>query len=121
MGLGGRFGSGRQWLSWISLEDIAGAFLHALTDDDLQGPVNAVAPNPVTNAEFTATLARVLHRPAVVHVPAFAPRLVLGEFADEVLLVSQRARPARLQETGYRFQFPELEPALRHTLGRGSG
>jgi uncharacterized protein len=121
MGLGGRFGSGRQWLSWISLDDIAGAYLHALTSDDLHGPVNAVAPNPVTNAEFTATLARVLHRPAVVHVPAFAPRLALGEFADEMLLVSQRARPARLQETGYRFQFPELEPALRHTLGRGSG
>jgi uncharacterized protein len=121
MGLGGRFGSGRQWLSWISLDDIAGAHLHALTSDDLHGPVNAVAPNPVTNAEFTATLARVLHRPAVVHVPAFAPRLALGEFADEMLLVSQRARPARLQETGYRFQFPELEPALRHTLGRGSG
>ena len=121
MGLGGRFGSGRQWLSWISLDDIAGAYLHALTSGDLQGPVNVVAPNPVTNAEFTATLARVLHRPAVVHVPAFAPRLALGEFADEMLLVSQRARPARLQETGYRFQFPELEPALRHTLGRGSG
>jgi uncharacterized protein (TIGR01777 family) len=121
MGLGGRFGSGRQWLSWISLDDVAGAYLHALTSDHLHGPVNAVAPNPVTNAEFTATLARVLHRPAVVHVPAFAPRLALGEFADEMLLVSQRARPARLQETGYRFQFPELEPALRHTLGRGSG
>jgi uncharacterized protein len=118
LGLGGRFGSGRQWLSWISLDDIAGAYLHALTRDDLDGPVNAVAPHPVTNAQFTATLARVLRRPAVLHVPAFAPRLALGEFADEMLLVSQRARPARLQETGYRFQFPDLEPALRHTLGR---
>ena len=119
LGLGGRFGSGRQWLSWISLDDVAGAYLHALTRDDLDGPVNAVAPNPVTNAEFTATLARVLRRPAVLHVPAFAPRLALGEFADEMLLVSQRAHPARLLETGYRFRFPELEPALRHTLGRG--
>jgi uncharacterized protein (TIGR01777 family) len=118
MGLGGRFGSGRQWLSWISLDDAAGAYVHALTRDDLHGPVNAVAPNPVTNAEFTATLARVLHRPAVAHVPAFAARLALGELADELLLVSQRARPARLQETGYRFRFPELEPALRDTLGR---
>jgi uncharacterized protein len=118
LGLGGRFGSGRQWLSWISLEDIAGAYLHALTRDDLEGPVNAVAPNPVTNAEFTATLARVVRRPAVLHVPAFAPRLALGEFADEMLLVSQRARPVRLQQTGYRFRFPELEPALRHTLQR---
>ena len=119
LGLGGRFGSGRQWLSWIALDDIAGAYLHALTRDDLAGPVNAAAPNPVTNAEFTTTLARVLHRPAVLHVPAFAPRLVLGEFADEMLFTSIRARPARLQATGYRFRFPELEPALRHTLGRG--
>ena len=119
LGIGGRLGSGRQWLSWISLDDIAGAYLHALTREDLDGPVNAVAPNPVTNAEFTATLARVLRRPAVLHVPAFGPRLVLGEAADELLFVSQRARPARLQATGYRFQFPELEPALRHTLGRG--
>ena len=119
LGIGGRLGSGRQWLSWISLDDIAGAYLHALTREDLDGPVNAVAPNPVTNAEFTATLARILHRPAVLHVPAFGPRLVLGEAADELLFVSQRARPARLQATGYRFQLPELEPALRHTLGRG--
>jgi uncharacterized protein (TIGR01777 family) len=119
LGVGGRFGSGRQWLSWIALDDITGAYLHALTHDDLAGPVNNVAPNPVTNAEFTATLARVLRRPAVLHVPAFAPRLVLGEFADEMLFTSIRARPARLQATGYRFRFPELEPALRHTLGRG--
>jgi uncharacterized protein len=119
LGAGGRFGSGRQWLSWVALDDITGAYLHALTHDDLAGPVNAVAPNPVTNAEFTATLARVLRRPAVLHVPAFAPRLVLGEFADEMLFTSMRIRPVRLLETGYRFRFPELEPALRHTLGRG--
>jgi uncharacterized protein len=119
LGVGGRFGSGRQWLSWIALDDIAGAYLHALAREDLDGPVNAVAPNPVSNAEFTATLARILHRPAVLHVPAFAPRLVLGEFADEMLFSSMRIRPARLQATGYRFRFPELEPALRHTLGRG--
>jgi uncharacterized protein (TIGR01777 family) len=118
LGLGGRFGSGRQWLSWIALDDIAGAYLHALTRDDLDGPVNAAAPNPVTNAEFTATLARVLRRPAVLHVPAFAPKLVLGEFADEMLFASIRVRPARLLETGFRFRFPELEAALRHTLGR---
>jgi len=117
-GLGGRLGSGRQWLSWISLDDIAGAYVHALAHQDLEGAVNAVAPNPVTNAEFTATLARVLRRPALLHVPKFGPRLVLGEFTDEVLFFSQRARPARLEATGYRFRFPELEPALRHTLGR---
>ena len=118
LGFGGRFGSGRQWLSWIALDDIVGAYLHALTNGDLAGPVNTTAPNPVTNAEFTTTLARVLHRPAVLHVPAVAPKLVLGEFADEMLFASIRAQPARLLETGYRFRFPELEPALRHTLGR---
>jgi len=118
MGVGGRFGSGRQWLSWTSLDDITGAYLHALANDDLAGPVNAVAPNPVTNAEFTATLARVLHRVAVLNVPAFAPKLALGEFADEMLFSSMRIRPTRLLETGYQFRFPELEPALRHTLNR---
>jgi uncharacterized protein len=117
-GLGGRLGSGRQWLSWISLDDIAGAYLHALTHDELEGPVNAVAPDPVTNAEFTRILARVLGRPAFLHVPAIAPRLVLGEVADELLFTSLRARPARLLETGYTFEFPDLETTLRHTLGR---
>jgi uncharacterized protein (TIGR01777 family) len=117
-GLGGRLGSGRQWLSWISLDDIAGAYLHALTHDELEGPVNAVAPYPVTNAEFTKILARVLGRPAFLHVPAIAPKLVLGELADELLFTSLRARPARLQETGYSFEFPDLEATLRHTLGR---
>jgi len=117
-GLGGRLGSGRQWLSWISLDDIAGAYLHALTHDELEGPVNAVAPDPVTNAEFTRILARVLGRPAFLHVPAIAPKLVLGELADELLFTSLRARPARLLETGYTFEFPDLETTLRHTLSR---
>ena len=117
-GLGGRLGSGRQWLSWISLDDIAGAYLHSLTHDDLEGPVNAVAPDPVTNAEFTRILARVLGRPAFLHVPAIAPKLVLGEVADELLFTSLRARPARLLETGYTFELPDLETTLRHTLGR---
>ena len=118
LGLGGRLGSGRQWLSWTALGDIVGAYLHALTHDELDGPVNNAAPNPVTNAEFTATLARVLHRPALLPIPEFGPKLVLGETADEFLFVSQRAHPLRLLETGYQFQFPELEPALRHTLKR---
>jgi len=117
-GLGGRLGSGRQWLSWISLDDIAGAYLHALTHDDLEGPVNAVAPDPVTNAEFTRILARVLGRPAFLHVPAIAPKLVLGEVADELLFTSLRVRPARLLETGYTFELPDLETTLRHTMGR---
>jgi uncharacterized protein (TIGR01777 family) len=117
-GLGGRVGSGRQWLSWISLDDITGAYLHALTHEDLAGPVNATSPNPVTNAEFTEVLARVLGRPAFLHVPAIAPRLVLGELADELLSTSIRARPARLLEMGFRFERPDLETTLRHTLGR---
>jgi uncharacterized protein len=117
-GLGGRLGSGRQWLSWISLDDIAGAYLHALNHDELEGPVNAVSPYPVTNAEFTRVLARVLGRPAFLHVPAIAPKLVLGELADELLFTSLRARPARLLETGYAFELPDLEATLRHTLGR---
>jgi uncharacterized protein (TIGR01777 family) len=117
-GLGGRLGSGRQWLSWISLHDIARAYLHALTHEDLAGPVNATSPNPVTNAEFTRVLARVLGRPAFFHVPAIAPRLALGELAEELLFTSIRARPARLLETGYTFGSPDLETTLRHTLGR---
>jgi uncharacterized protein (TIGR01777 family) len=117
-GLGGRIGSGRQWLSWISLDDIVAAYLHALADEDLAGPVNATSPNPVTNAEFTEVLARVLGRPAFLHVPAIAPKLVLGELADELLLTSLRARPARLLEAGFRFELPDLEATLRHTLGR---
>jgi len=118
LGLGGRLGSGRQWLSWTSLDDIVGAYVHALTHDELDGPVNNVAPNPVTNAEFTTTLARVLHRPPLLPIPEFGPRLVLGETADEFLFVSQRAHPVRLLETGFQFRFPELEAALRHTLNR---
>jgi uncharacterized protein (TIGR01777 family) len=121
LGLGGRLGSGRQWLAWTSLDDIAGAYLHALTHDELDGPVNNVAPNPVTNAEFTATLARVLRRPALLPVPELGPKLVLGQAGEEFLFYSQRAHPVRLLETGYRFQFPDLEPALRHTLGRPRG
>jgi len=118
LGLGGRLGSGRQWLSWISRDDIARAYLHAVAHDELEGPVNAVSPDPVTNAEFTRVLARVLGRPAFLHVPAIAPRLVLGEVADELLFTSMRARPARLLESGFRFQLPDLEATLRHTLGR---
>jgi uncharacterized protein len=117
-GLGGRLGSGRQWLSWISLDDIASAYLHALTHEDLVGPVNATSPNPVTNAEFTKILARVLGRPAFLRVPAIASKLVLGELADKLLFTSLRARPARLLETGYTFESPDLETTLRHTLGR---
>ena len=118
LGLGGRFGSGRQWWSWIALDDSVGLYRHALLTDDLEGPVNGTAPNPVTNATYTATLARVLRRPALLPVPAFAPRLLVGGLVDELVFASQRVRPAAALASGYTFRFPDLEPALRHVLRR---
>jgi uncharacterized protein (TIGR01777 family) len=117
LGLGGRLGSGRQWVSWISLGDALRAVEHALADDALAGAANAAAPNPVKNAELTKALARVLRRPAILPVPVPVLRLVLGELAGE-LLASIRASPERLAETGFEFADPELEPALRRLLGR---
>ncbi|HEV8652100.1 MAG TPA: TIGR01777 family oxidoreductase [Actinomycetes bacterium] len=118
LGLGGRFGSGRQWWSWVSLDDVLGIYRHALVTDGLEGTVNATAPNPVTNAEFTATLARVLGRPALAPVPRLGPRLVLGEMAEELLFYSIRVQPEATLASGYTFRWPELEPALRHLLNR---
>jgi uncharacterized protein len=112
LGLGGKIGSGRQWWSWIALQDIVGIILHALKTSSLQGPVNAVAPNPATNAEFTKTLGTALSRPTIFPMPAFAARLALGEMADELLLASQRVEPAKLKASGYVFQHPELHAAL---------
>jgi uncharacterized protein (TIGR01777 family) len=115
-GLGGNMGDGRQWWSWIDIQDWVGAVHHVLKNDLLQGPVNAVAPNPVTNAEFTKTLASVLSRPAIFPVPAFAARLAFGQMADELLLASQRVEPAKLINSGYLFQFSELRKALEAIL-----
>ena len=119
LGLGGVIGDGAQWMSWIALADLIGAIHHALATEPLHGPVNAVAPTPVTNAEFTRTLGRVLGRPTtILRVPAFAARLAFGgEMADELLLTSQRVMPARLQASGFTFRHPTLEGALRHELG----
>jgi NAD dependent epimerase/dehydratase family enzyme len=103
-------------MSWIALDDVIGAFRHVLATETLRGPINAVAPTPVTNAEFTRTLARVLHRPTLLPMPASALRLVLGEMA-ELLLSSQRVTPSRLQASGYTFRHPTLEGALRSALG----
>jgi len=119
LGLGGPLGSGRQWMSWVAIDDVVGAIHHALMSESLEGAVNATAPNPVTGREFAATLGRVLARPALLPVPAPALRLVFGEMADVALLSSTRAMPARLQESGYEFRYPELERALRFVLGRG--
>lgn len=116
-GLGGRLGSGRQWMSWVSLEDEVGAILRALDDPELAGPLNVVSPAPVRNGEFTTTLARLLGRPALLTVPALALRLALGPGpADELLLVSQKARPCRLEEAGFAFAHPDLAGALRAAL-----
>lgn len=118
LGVGGTIGSGEQYMSWVALDDVLGTVLHALRNETLRGPVNVVAPRPVTNREFTKTLGRVLRRPTVFPLPATAARLAFGEMADEMLLASERVDPARLSATQYRFHFPELESALRHTLGR---
>jgi uncharacterized protein (TIGR01777 family) len=116
LGLGGMVGSGRQYMSWIALDDVVGAIQHAIVTDTLQGPTNAVAPQAVTNQEFTKTLGKALGRPTVFPLPAFAARLMFGEMADELLLASTRVQPAKLLGSGYRFRYPELEDALRHVL-----
>jgi uncharacterized protein (TIGR01777 family) len=118
LGLGGRIGSGGQFMSWIALDDVLGAIYHALATPEAQGPVNAVAPHPVTNREFSKTLGRVLWRPTLFPLPAFAARLAFGEMAEELLLASARVNPGALLGTGYPFRFPTLEPALRHLLGK---
>ncbi len=112
LGLGGRLGSGHQWTSWITLADVLALIQFALTHPEARGALNAVAPDPVTNADFTRALARALHRPAVLPVPAFVLRLLLGELADTVLLASQRAVPERLQELGFAFRHPTLPEAF---------
>jgi uncharacterized protein (TIGR01777 family) len=118
LGAGGRLGGGKQWMSWVALEDVVGALRAAITSDQLSGPVNLVAPNPVRNSEFTQVLASVLHRPAIFPVPAFALRLALGEMADALLLSSQRVEPERLSANRYAFQFENLEPALHAILAK---
>ena len=116
LGLGGRVGNGRQWWSWIHIDDVPGAILHAIENGTLEGPVNLCSPNPVRSGEFVRVLARVLGRPALFPLPAAAARAVLGEMADELLLASARMEPAKLKETGYGFRYPELEGALREML-----
>jgi len=118
LGIAGRVGSGRQYVSWIAIDDVVGAISHTILADSLRGPVNAVSPHPVTNREFTKTLGRVLWRPTIFPLPVFAAHLVLGKMADEVLLASTRVNPARLLASGYEFRFPELKGALRHVLGK---
>ncbi len=118
-GLGGRLGSGKQWLAWIGLDDLLDVYLRAVLDPGLSGPVNAVAPEPVRNIDYTRTLASVLRRPAVLPVPGFGPRLLLGaEGAREIAQASQYVRPERLIQAGHQFRQPDLDGALRHLFGR---
>lgn len=118
LALGGSFGNGRQWQSWISIDDEVGAITHLLTAD-VEGPVNLTAPNPVTNKEFTKTLGKVLGRPTVLPIPSFGPKLLLGgELADALLFTGQRVLPAKLTSSGYAFAHPTLEVALRALLAK---
>jgi uncharacterized protein (TIGR01777 family) len=118
LGLGGRLGNGRQWWTWVSVRDVVGAIQHVLNHNSLSGPVNAVAPNPVTNAEFTRILASVLNRPAIFPIPAFAVRMIFGEMGEELFLGSQRVEPTKLAASGYQFQHPDLKNALKEILQR---
>ena len=113
MGLGGKIGSGKQYISWVAIDDAVNAILLALKDSSIRGPLNVVSPNPVTNEQFTKALGEALSRPTVMAMPAFAARLAFGEMADEMLLVSQRVAPKRLNAAGFHFQYSDLESALR--------
>lgn len=116
LGMGGRVGDGRQYWSWIVLDDLVRVIVHCIEIESAPGPVNAVSPQPVINAEFTKILGGVLGRPTVFPMPAFAAKLALGEMADDLLLASARVDPQRLREAGFSWAFPNLEPALRHVL-----
>lgn len=118
MGAGGKIGSGKQWWSWIALDDVVGLIHHALMNDELTGPVNATAPQPMTNYDFTKTLGKVLGRPTIFPMPGFMAKLALGQMADDLLLASARVEPQKAIETHYEFRFPELAGALRHLLGK---
>jgi hypothetical protein len=118
LGIGGKISTGRQYMSWISIDDTIGAIHHALFDENISGPVNLVAPNPATNLEFTQKLADVLSRPAYFTVPKLAIETVFGEMGRETILSSTRVKPSVLHKTGYAFRQPDLETALRHLLGK---
>jgi uncharacterized protein len=121
VGAAGRLGTGRQWLSWIGIDDLTDIYYRALTDGRLAGPVNATAPNPVRNTDYAHILGHVLHRPVQLPIPAIGPRLLLGgEGASELAEASQRVSPQRLLAAGHSFRQPQLDPALRHLLGRTS-
>tara|TARA_B100001964_G_C14123801_1_gene549553 strand:- start:62 stop:952 length:891 start_codon:yes stop_codon:yes gene_type:complete len=116
MKMGGKIGRGTQYMSWVAIDDVTGAIYHTLVTDSLKGPVNVTAPNPATNKEFTDTLGKVLNVPTVMPMPAFAAKFAFGEMAKDLLLASTKVAPKRLADSGYEFQYPELENALKHIL-----
>ena len=116
MGVGGKMGSGKQYMSWIALSDLVRAIEHCIKTESLAGPVNAVAPNPSTNLEFTKALGKVLGRPTIFPMPGFAARLALGQMADDLLLASTRVSPSKLESTGFEFKYGDIFPALQHAL-----
>ena len=116
MGLGGVIGSGKQYLSWVSIDDVSGMIQYVIANDSMHGPVNLVSPNAASNREFTKTLGRVLHRPTIFPMPAFAARMAFGEMANELLLASTRVVPRKLVDSGYKFHHPELEGTFEHLL-----
>lgn len=116
LGLGGPMGNGRQWMSWIHINDLIGIILHVINNKDIKGAINGTAPNPVTNKVFSSTLARVLKRPAFLSMPAFVLKLMLGEMAQELLLSGQRVMPNKILDSGYDFQYAKLENALREVV-----
>ena len=116
LGVGGVIGSGKQWMSWISLDDEIAVINFAIENENLRGAVNAVSPNPVTNEEFTKTLGEVLYRPTFLPLPEFAVSMVFGEMGDALLLASTKVLPKRLEDAGFEFKYPELKPALEHAL-----
>jgi uncharacterized protein len=116
LGLGGKVGDGRQYMSWVALDDVVGAFLFALTNENLRGPVNVAAPQPVRNSEFVRVLAEALHRPAIFPLPAFVVRTLFGEMGESLLLASARVQPAKLESAGYAFRYSNLIDSLRAAL-----
>lgn len=119
MGVGGKIGSGKQWMSWIALADVVGGIKFALAHDSIRGPVNFVAPNPVTNAEFTKALGHALSRPTLFPIPAFGVKLLFGEMGEALLLGGQRVEPKQLMSEGYQFEYSQLESALAKILNNG--
>lgn len=117
LGVGGVVGSGKQWMSWISLDDEIAVINFAIENENLRGAVNAVSPNPVTNHDFTKTLGEVLYRPTILPLPEFAVSMIFGEMGDALLLASTKVMPKRLEDAGFEFKYPDLKPAIEHAVG----